>query len=250
MTNTLLKEDERLDHLLAEDLRIIQSPSVFSFSLDAVLLAHFAAIPRRTSGRIIDICSGNGVIPLMLSQRTGASITAVELQPRLADMAKRSVTYNELDEQISIVEGDVKGIHRIIGQSYFDALTCNPPYFKVHPSSEQNSKEPYAIARHEIALTLEEAIQSSTILLKQGGRASFVHRPERFIDLVTLMRQHRLEPKRVQFVYSKREKDATVVLVEGIKDGQVGMRLLPPFYIYEEDNQTYTPQMRKMLYGK
>lgn len=249
MTTDWLKEDERLDHLLAEDLRIIQSPSVFSFSLDAVLLAHFASIPRRKTGRIIDICSGNGVIPLMLSQRTGASITAVELQPRLADMAKRSVDYNGLHKQISIVEGDVKGIHQTVGQSYFDALTCNPPYFKVHPSSEKNSKEPYAIARHEIALTLEEAIQSSAILLKQGGRASFVHRPERFIDLVTLMRQYRLEPKRVQFVYSKKEKDATVVLVEGIKDGQAGMRLLPPFYIYEEDDQTYTPQMRKMLYG-
>ncbi len=250
MTNIVLKEDERLDHLLAEDLRIIQSPSVFSFSLDAVLLANFASIPRRKSGRIVDICSGNGVIPLMLSKRTGASITAVELQPRLANMAKRSVQYNQLDEQITVVEGDVKGIHHAIGQSYFDALTCNPPYFKVHPSSEQNRKEPYAIARHEIALTLEEAIQSSAILLKQGGRASFVHRPERFIDLLTLMRHYRLEPKRVQFVYSKRDHDATVVLVEGIKDGQVGMRLLPPFYIYETDNQTYTKEMREMLYGK
>lgn len=244
----LLKEDERLDHLLAEQLRIIQSPSVFSFSLDAVVLANFASIPRRKKGRIVDLCTGNGVIPLLLSQRTGASITGVELQPRLADMAKRSVTYNELTEQITIVQDDVKNIHRKIGQSYFDTVTCNPPYFKVSEGSVQNESLHYRIARHEVALTLDEAVASSALLLKQGGKAAFVHRPDRFIDLLLAFRTYRLEPKRARFVYSKRNEEATVVLVEGIRDGSPGFQMLPPLYVYDE-NGHYTEEMRRMIDG-
>ena len=142
-----LKDDERLDYLLAEDLRIIQSPSVFSFSLDAVLLARFAYVPMKR-GKIIDICSGNGAIPLFLSARTNVEIIGVELQERLADMAKRSVQFNNLTNQITIVEADVKGIARELGSEKFDVVTCNPPYFPAHEASEKNLKEHLAIARH------------------------------------------------------------------------------------------------------
>lgn len=244
-----LKDDERLDYLLAEDLRIIQSPSVFSFSLDAVLLSRFASIPKSARGQIVDLCTGNGVVTLFLSARSKAKIYGVELQPRLHDMAKRSVQYNELEEQIDIRLGDVKEAPESLGVEKFDTVTCNPPYFLAHELSEKNVSEHYAIARHEIHLTLDEAIHSSSRLLKQGGKAAFVHRPERLLDIVTAMRANRLEPKRMQLVYPKKGKEANTLLIEGIKDGKPGLKILPPIIVYEDDNE-YTAEIRELLYGK
>lgn len=243
-----LKDDERLDYLLAEDLRIIQSPSVFSFSLDAVLLSRFVSIPKSSRGKIVDLCSGNGVIPLFLSARTKASITGVELQPRLYDMATRSIQYNELQQQILMVLGDVKEAPEKLGVEQYDAVTCNPPYFLAHELSEKNVSEHYAIARHEIHLTLEEAVQASSRLLKQGGKAAFVHRPGRLLDIVTAMRANRLEPKRIQFIYPKEGREANTLLIEGIKDGKPDLKILPPLFVYTNENE-YTPEVREILYG-
>lgn len=247
LLDNLLKDDERLDYLLAENLRIIQSPSVFSFSLDAVLLSRFVNIPK-SRGAIVDLCSGNGVIPLFLSARTKAKIIGVELQPRLYDMATRSVAYNNLQEQINMVLGDVKDAPATLGIEKYDAVTCNPPYFLAHELSEKNVNEHYAIARHEIHLTLEQAIQSASRLLKQGGKAAFVHRPGRLLDIVTLMRDNRLEPKRIQFVYPKKGKEANTLLIEGIKDGKPDLKILPPLYVYNEHNE-YTAEVSELLYG-
>ena len=243
-----LKDDERLDYLLAEGLRIIQSPSVFSFSLDAVLLAKFVSVPHH-KGNIVDLCSGNGVIPLFLSARTKGHITGVELQPRLLDMATRSIRYNQLDEQIRMVLGDVKEIPAQLGIEKYDVVTCNPPYFLAHEASDKNLSEHHAIARHELYLTLEEAVQSASKLLKQGGKAAFVHRPGRLLDLVTTMRANRLEPKRLQFIYPKEGKEANILLIEAIKDGKPDIKILPPLYVYNEKNE-YTQQVREILYGK
>jgi len=244
-----LKDDERLDYLLAESLRIIQSPSVFSFSLDAVLLARFAYVPLQHSGRIVDICAGNGAIPLFLSARTNATITAVELQERLANMAERSVRYNGLENRIQIINDDVIGIAAKIGFEKYDTVTCNPPYFPAHEASEKNLSEHLAIARHEICLTLEQAIQSASELLKQGGKAAFVHRPGRLLDIVTAMRANRLEPKRIQFIYPKEGKEANTLLIEAIKDGKPDLKVLPPLYVYGADNE-YTEEVRLLLYGQ
>jgi tRNA1(Val) A37 N6-methylase TrmN6 len=245
--NVQLKDDERLDYLLAEQLRIIQSPSVFSFSLDAVLLAKFSYVPTK-QGKIVDLCTGNGVIPLFLSARTKATIIGVELQERLADMAKRSVQFNNLQEQIEIIEGDVKIIPNQLGIEKYDVVTCNPPYFLAHEASDKNLKEHLAIARHELHLSLDEAVQSASRLLKQGGKAAFVHRPGRFLDLVTAMRANRLEPKRVRFVHSKIGKEANTLLIEGIKDGKPDLKIHPPLYVYNESGE-YTEEVRAMLYG-
>ena len=242
-----LKDDERLDYLLAEDLRIIQSPSVFSFSLDAVLLSQFAGVPKR--GAIVDLCSGNGVIPLFLSARTNAKIIGVELQPRLYDMATRSIQYNKLENQIDMLLGDVKEAPDLLGVEKYDAVTCNPPYFLAHELSDKNISEHHAIARHELHLTLEEAIHSASRLLKQGGKAAFVHRPGRLLDIVTLMRANRLEPKRMQLVYPKRGKEANTLLIEGMKDGKPDLKILPPLYVYEDNNE-YTEEIRAILYGE
>ncbi|CAM3254538.1 tRNA1(Val) (adenine(37)-N6)-methyltransferase [Filibacter tadaridae] len=244
----ILQGDERLDYLLAEDLRIIQSPSVFSFSLDAVLLAKFAYVPLR-SGNIVDLCAGNGAIPLFLSARTNAVITAVELQGRLANMAERSVHYNGLQERIHVLNDDVIGIAKKIGYEKYDTVTCNPPYFLSNEASEKNMLEHIAIARHEIHLTLEQAVQSASELLKQGGKAAFVHRPGRLLDIITAMRANRLEPKRIRFVYPKEGKDANTLLIEGTKDGKPDLKVLPPLYVYGSDNK-YTEEVRLLLYGQ
>lgn len=242
-----LRDDERLDFLLAEDLQIIQSPSVFSFSLDAVLLARFAYVPIRT-GKIVDLCTGNGAIPLFLSARTKADITGVELQERLADMAKRSMIHNGLQGRITIVRDNVIGIANKIGYEAYDTVTCNPPYFPAIEASRKNKNEHYTIARHEVELMLEQAVKSASELLKQGGKAAFVHRPGRLIDIVTLMRQHRLEPKRIRFVYPKEGKEANTLLIEAIKDGKPDLKILPPLYVYGQDGE-YTEEVRQLLYG-
>lgn len=244
----ILKGDERLDYLLAEELRIIQSPSVFSFSLDAVLLARFASIPI-SKGKIVDLCSGNGVIPLLMSSRTRASILGVEIQERLYDMAVRSIDYNNLSEQLQMHHGDLKGIAKEIGHSKYDAVTCNPPYFPTPKVEEQNKNEHFAIARHEIHCTLEDVISNSSQLLKQGGKAAFVHRPGRLMDIMWLMRKYRLEPKRLQFVYPMAGKEANTILIEGIKDGSPDLKTLPPFIVYDENNE-YTKEARELLYGE
>lgn len=243
-----LTGDERLDYLLAEDLRIVQSPSVFAFSLDAVLLSKFAYLPIR-KGNIVDLCSGNGVIPLLISTRTNASITGVEIQERLYGMAVKSIRYNMLEEQISMVHGDLKDMPKELGYGKFDVVTCNPPYFKTPNKREMNANDHLAIARHEIFCTLEDVVRVSSQLLKIGGKAAFVHRPGRLIDIIELMRQYRLEPKRIQFVYPRQGKEANTLLIEGIKGGQPDLKILPPLYVYDSAGE-YTEEVRHILYGE
>lgn len=244
----LLKDDERLDYLLGEELRIIQSPSVFAFSLDAVLLANFAYVPFQ-KGRIMDLCTGNAVIPLLLSTRTNAAITGVEIQERLYDMAKRSIEYNQLTGQIQVIRGDINELTKILGNTKFDTVTCNPPYFTTPKADEMNRNEYLAIARHEIYCNLEDVIRVSSHLLKQGGKAAFVHRTGRTVDILTLMRKYRLEPKRLQFVYPKHGKESNTILIEGIKDGRPDLKILPPLIVYDEKGE-YTKELRTILYGK
>ena len=244
----MLKGDERLDYLLKDDLRIIQSPSVFSFSLDAVLLSNFTYVPIQ-KGTIVDLCSGNGVIPLMLHRRSHANIIGVEIQERLYDMATRSIAYNNLEQKIKMIHDDLKNAPNLIGREFVDVVTCNPPYFQDVPTSEQNTNEHYAIARHEIKTNLEEVIYASKLLLKHGGKLAMVHRPGRLLDIVTTMRNHGIEPKRVQFVYPKMGKEANTLLIEGMKGGKADLKILPPVYVYEENNE-YTANMKEMLYGQ
>jgi tRNA1(Val) A37 N6-methylase TrmN6 len=242
-----LYDDERLDYLLNEDIRIIQSPSVFSFSLDAVLLAKFAYMPIQ-KGQIVDLCTGNGVIPLLLSMRTKGKIIGIEIQERLCDMAKRSVQYNGLEQQIEIIHGDIKDAPKQLGYSKYDVVTCNPPYFPTISKEEMNKNVHFAIARHEIYCTLEDVIRVSSQLLKQGGKAAFVHRPGRLLDIITLMRKYRLEPKRLRFVYPKIGKEANTILIEGIKDGNPDLKVLPPLIVYNDNNE-YTDEVKQLLYG-
>ncbi|WP_186446134.1 tRNA1(Val) (adenine(37)-N6)-methyltransferase [Paenibacillus cremeus] len=246
MDSIPLHESERIDDLLTQDLKIIQSDEVFSFSLDAVLLARFCMVPPR--GRIADLCTGNGVIPLLLSTRTRAHITGVEIQDRLADMAQRNVQLNDLQERISVIHGDLREAVDELGNGAFDAVTVNPPYLPV-PNGEQNGNEHFAAARHEVYCTLDDVVRVSSRLVKSGGRVAMVHRPSRLVEIFAAMRQYRLEPKRVRFVHPRADSEANMVLIEALRDGKPEVRLLPPLIVYKNGTE-YTDELVDVYYGK
>lgn len=227
-----LLEGERIDDLLTESqLKIIQSREVFSFSLDAVLLARFARFPKY--GRIADFCSGNGVIALLNTDKTEAHIDAIEIQPRLAEMARRNVNMNGLDEQITVIETDLKEYALIAGNGIYDAITVNPPYMR-HATGETNNNEHYAIARHEIYCTIEDIAKASSKLLRPGGKLFMVHRPSRLTDITESFRKYKIEPKVIQFVHPNIKSEANMVLIEATRDGKPDIRVLPPQFVYNE----------------
>ncbi|MBP2002687.1 tRNA1(Val) A37 N6-methylase TrmN6 [Paenibacillus shirakamiensis] len=246
MTSVPLYEQERIDDLLTHELHIIQSDEVFSFSMDAVLLARFASIPRQ-GGRILDLCTGNGVVPLLLSTRTTSHIEGIEIQERLADMAKRSVQMNGLEDQIQIRLGDLRELVKETGHGVYDAITVNPPYMPLTGGDlKLNSHQ--AIARHEVHCTLEEVIQSSMKLIRNGGKVSMVHKPQRLGEILSLLRKYRLEPKVVRFVHPRKHMEANIVLIEALRDGKPDLRILPPLIVYGDDGQ-YCPEIMDIYYG-
>ena len=243
----LLLPNERIDQLYADDIQIIQSSEVFSFSLDAVLLANFASLPKK--GQIIDLCAGNGAVGLFISRNTQASITGIELQERLADMGRRSIQLNDLGSQMNLLTLDLKLVTSAIKKDSIDLIVCNPPYFKELPTNHTNPNPYLAIARHEIHATLADVIQQSAGLLKSNGKLALVHRPERLVDILETMKHYKIIPKRIQFVYPKEGKEANTVLVEGIHKGKPdGLKILPPLYVYDDQGE-YLPAVRGMLYG-
>ncbi|VTS40332.1 O-methyltransferase [Staphylococcus pseudintermedius] len=241
----MLQPGERLDYLIREDLRIIQNDAVFSFSTDALLLGHFTEVRKRD--RILDMCAGNGVIPLLLSDKGNNVITGVEIQPQLVNMAVRSVQYNHLEDRITMVEMDINALIQAYSPAQFDLITCNPPYFKANQTN-QHQLEAHKIARHEIYCTLDDCLRVSNHLLKEGGRVVMVHRAERVLDLFESMRHYRIEPKRLHMIFSKPGKAAQTIVVEGRKGGRQGLDIAPPFYIYDEQGD-YTPEMKEIYYG-
>lgn len=242
----MLKQSERVDDLLTHDLRIIQSDEVFSFSMDAVLLARFASVPPR--GRVVDLCTGNGVVPLLLTTRTKAGIVGIEIQERVADMASRNVHLNGLGQRITIVHDDLKEAPSRFGHGYFDAVTVNPPYLPVQ-AGDQNLNPHLAAARHEIFCTLEEVISVCAKLVKTGGKVTMVHRPSRLVDIVSLMRTYKLEPKRLRFVHPRVDSEANMILIEAMKDGKPDIRLLPPLVVYKNETD-YCDELMDIYYGQ
>ncbi|BDZ31062.1 tRNA1(Val) (adenine(37)-N6)-methyltransferase [Lactiplantibacillus sp. WILCCON 0030] len=249
MTTVALKADERIDQLYSKTIQIIQSPTVFSFSLDAVLLGAFAQVPKAAKTRTVDLCAGNGAVGLFVSSTTRGHITEVELQPRLADMAQRSIQLNDLDDQLSVLNVDLLTVTETIPKDSVDVVLCNPPYFKDQPASQKNPNPHLAIARHEITANLAQIMAVTSDLLKMNGKAYFVHRPERLDDLFRTMAQHRLAPKRLRFVHPKADREANMVLIEMIKDGKPnGVRVLPPVIVYQADG-SYGEEVHQLLYG-
>ena len=238
MKEMLIHSDERLDDLQTEtNLYLIQNPKWFCFGVDAVLLSHFAAQTIKQNARVLDLCTGNGIVPLLLTEKSRAShITGLEIQEPVAKMANRSVMYNRLEDRVEIRQGDLKDCEEIFGRESFDNITCNPPY-KENNGGLKNATDTVTIARHEIFCTLEDIIRVSARCLKPYGKLCMVHRPERLADIICLMRQERLEPKRLRFVHPSPSKTANMILIEGAKYGKPKLFLEPPIYVYSENGQ-------------
>lgn len=244
MSVTLL-EGERLDELHRNGYSIIQNPAKFCFGMDAVLLSGFANVkPGETA---IDLGTGTGIIPILLEAKTrGEHFTGLEIQPESADMARRSVAYNHLEDKIKIEIGNIKDASTQFGASSFHVVTTNPPYM-TGQHGLTNPNEAKAIARHEILCTLEDVIRESAKLLKPQGRFYMVHRPFRLAEIMCLMHQYGLEPKRMKLVYPFVDKEPNMVLIEGLRGGKPRITVEKPLIVYQEPG-VYTKEIYD-IYG-
>ena len=233
------------DILGYKNRKIFQDTDCFSFSLDSIMLANFATI-RLKDKKIVDLGCGNGVIPLIMSLRCDKKIIGVELQSKLADMAKRSVDYNGLNDVIEIINTNMKNYVSDETFESFDLITCNPPYFKVNDKNFFNDNIEKVIARHEVEITLSELMVIVKKLLKNNGNFAIVHRTDRLMEILSEFRKNNIEPKRVRFVHEKRNKESTLVLIEGQKNGKVGLKVENPFILYNEDGSE-TEEYKKLL---
>ncbi len=224
-------------------LKIIQDSDAFSFSLDSVLLPNFVTINKNINN-ILDIGCGNGPIPLILSTKTSAYITGVEIQEKISDMAIRSVKLNKLDKQITIINKDINEYANYENTDKYDIITCNPPFFKTTSERHKNDSRYKTIARHEECLTLEQIMKISRKLLKNNGCLGLVHRPERLVEIIELMKKNNIEPKKLQLVYPKKGKEAKMILIEGRKNGKPGLKILEPLIVHL-DNGEYSDQVKK-----
>lgn len=240
-----LLENERLDELHRNGYFIIQNPQKFCFGMDAVLLSGFAKVKRKETA--IDLGTGTGIIPILLEAKTeGAHFTGLEIQPESADMARRSVAYNHLEDKINIELGNIKDASKQFGASSFHVVTTNPPYM-TGQHGLTNPNEAKAIARHEILCTLEDVIRESARLLKPQGRFYMVHRPFRLAEIMVLMHQYGLEPKRMQLVYPFVDKEPNMVLIEGLRGGNPRITVEKPLIVYKEPG-VYTDEIYD-IYG-
>ncbi len=243
--DVILKESERVDDLQRNGLKIIQDKGRFCFGMDAVLLSGFASCPE--GGKLIDLGTGTGIIPILMSAKTKAEhLTGLEIQEESADMARRSVAMNMLEDRIDIVTGDIKKASEIFGKSSFDAVTSNPPYM-IEKHGLTNPNDAKAIARHEILCTLDDVVGAAASSLKSGGHFYMVHRPFRLAEIIRCMSAHKLEPKRMQLVYPMADKEPTMVLIDGARGGNSGMKVLKPLVIYKASGE-YTDEIYD-IYG-
>ena len=225
---------------------IYQDDDWFKLSMDSVLLANFVTINMGVKN-IIDFACGNAPIPMLLTYRTNAMIYGVEYQKCIYELGVESIKENRLEDKIKLINGDVRNIRDIFNSEFFDVVTCNPPYFKKSDSSHLNDNEVKAIARHEITLNLEDVVKSASYVLKNRGVFAMVHRTERMIEIIEVMKKYRLEPKRIQFIYPKKGKNSDLFLIEGVKNGNVGLKMLSPIFLHEEGNDEYTDEIKKLF---
>lgn len=239
----MLKENERIDSLQRNGYSIIQDSTRFCFGMDAVLLSEFVKVKK--GDEVLDLCTGTGVIPILLCAKTeGKHFTAVEIQPEVADMATRSVIMNNLCERIEVICADLRDSKEIFKGNEFDVVTVNPPYMVVS-GALVNPDESKAIARHEIKCTLDDVLCQSARLLKSNGHFFMVHKPERLAEIILKMKENKIEPKRLRIVYPRVESEPNMILIEGTKGGNPGLKLERPLIIYDSEGK-YMPEVSKI----
>lgn len=237
---------ETVIDLLQKNMKIIQRADHFSFSIDSLLVSEFATITRTTKN-IVDLGTGNGVIPLFLSKKTKAHITGIEIQKISSELAKRNIELNNLADQISIINDDMKNWRNYFNKGSVDLVVTNPPFFKFFGEEKQlNDLDQLSLARHEISINLDSLIETASNLLKDKGYFTMVHRVDRLIDIIETMKKYSLEPKKIQFCYTKIEKEGKILLIEGVKNGNPNLRVLPPL-IAHDDNGEYSKVILEMF---
>ena len=242
---TNIKPGERLDDLQIKGYEIIQSPGRFCFGMDAVLLSSFAKVKK--SERALDLGTGTGILPILLEAKNeGTQYVGLEIQEESADMARRSVLHNKLDDKISIVTGDIKEASEIFGAASFHVITTNPPYM-IGDHGLKNDNEALYIARHEALCTLDDILRESAKLLKPKGRFYMVHRPFRLAEILGKMSAYGIEPKRMRLIHPYVDKEPNMVLVEGMRGAKPRMTIEPPLIVYEKSGG-YTKELLSM-YG-
>ncbi len=231
-----------LNYLLGyENLRIYQNDEMFRFSIDSVLLPNFVTL-RKNTKKILDIGTGNAVIPLILTNLTNATIDGVEIQKEVYNLGVDSVKYNSLEDKIHLYNMDINEFYKHLQSDCYDTITCNPPFFKVNDQSIMNLSDYKKIARHEITLNLDDVFRIAKKLLKNNGNIAIVHRTERLVDIIETMKKYNIEPKKIQYVYSNLNSASNILLIEGVKNGKPGVKVLNPLYIYDK-NGHYTTQI-------
>lgn len=241
---TELKENERIDDLEYKGLKIIQNKEWFCFGIDSVILANFAKASKKGS-KILDLGTGTGIIAILLSSKVeNSKITGVEIQKQVAEMAKRSVKLNDLEDRIQIINEDIKNISTKIGQGQFDVVITNPPY-KKKETGRVNENSVKEISRHEMTADLEDFIRIAKEQLKDYGTLYMINRPERLADIIEYLRKYKLEPKEIRFIYPKKNKDSNGILVKAVKYGGKFLKIDEPLIIHNEDG-TYTDEILKI----
>lgn len=242
---TDLKPGERLDDLQIKGYEIIQKPGTFCFGMDAVLLSSFASV--REGEAALDLGTGTGILPILLEAKNeGSRYAGLEIQEESADMARRSILHNGLQDKIDIVTGDIREAAGLFGAASFHVITTNPPYM-IGDHGLKNDKEALYIARHEALVSLEDILRESAKILRPKGRFYMVHRPFRLPEIFAKMCSFKIEPKRMRLVYPYVDKEPNMVLIEGLKDGRPRMQAEPPLIVYEKNGE-YTEELRG-LYG-
>ena len=241
----LVLPHERVDDLQRNHYQIIQDPGRFCFGMDAVLLSGFANV--RPGEKALDLGTGTGIIPILLEAKTGGEhFTGLEIQPESADMARRSVRLNHLEERIDIVTGDIKEASKLFGASAFGVVTTNPPYM-IGQHGIKNPEDAKAIARHEILCDLDDILRESAKLLKPQGRFYMVHRPFRLAEIFCKMVEYHIEPKRMKLVYPYVDKEPNMVLIEGARGGRSRLTVEKPLIVYRKQG-VYTDEIYD-IYG-
>jgi len=243
----ILKENERIDDLQLNNLKIIQNKDCFCFGIDAVLLSDFAKDIRNNS-KVLDLGTGTGIIGTLLCAKTKLSkIYGIDIQKDVCDMASRSIKLNNLEDKFEIINSNIKDLNNIFEEASFDAIVSNPPYKKDN-SGLKNDTETKLISRHEITASLEDFIKVSSKLLKNNGNIYIVHRPERLSDLFYLLKKYNLEPKKLRMVQSYIDSKPKLFLVKATKNAKSFLNIEEPLIIYNKDG-SYTNEILK-IYGK
>lgn len=238
---TSLQDGERIDDLVISDLKIIQNEAEFCFSLDAILLAHFASV--RQDAQAVDLGTGTGVISLLLTTRGAGHVSGVEVSPSMAAMAVRSVQLNDLQHKVKIIHGDLCKVKDLLSAGEYDLVVSNPPYRPVG-GGFVSPNDRVAMAKHEVTATLQDVVQAARYLLKTRGRFAMVHLPERMSEILVAMSQAGIEPKRLQLVHSAIDKKPKMLLVEGMRGAKPGLEVLPPLVVYKSDG-SYSDEIQK-----